>query len=211
MTHPVSNCPNCGAKVTFQWSGSVQTVCEYCKSILVRTDVDLKKVGEVADLPPDVSPIQINTEGVYQSKSFVVTGRILYEYDQGGWNEWHLAMNDGASAWLSDAQEEYSVSSLSNDQKLPGESQLQVGQQFQWNGDSYSLSVITRARYRGFQGELPFEFWGKTDVVFADFRSTTRKFATLDYSGEEPALYLGEFVEFEDLKMKGLRQFEGWS
>jgi hypothetical protein len=211
MTHPVAACPNCGAKVVFQWSSSVQTVCEYCKSILVRTDVDLKKVGEVADLPPDTSPIQLNTEGIYRNKAFVVTGRILYEYEQGGWNEWHLAMNDGTSGWLSDAQEEYAVSFLTRGQKLPAESQLQVGLQFQWNNDSYSLSVITTAHYRGVQGELPFEYWDKSDVVFADFRSASRKFATLDYSDDEPVLYLGEFVEFEDLKLKNLRQFEGWS
>ena len=34
--------------------------------------------------------------------------------------------------------------------------------------------------------------------------------STLDYSDEQPALYLGEFVEFDDLKLKNLRQFEGW-
>jgi|SRR5271168_219832 len=211
MTKPVSNCPNCGARITFQWSSSVQTVCEYCKSILVRTDVDLKKVGEVADLPSETSAIQLNTEGIYKNKAFVVTGRILYEYDQGGWNEWLVAMNDGTSAWLSDAQEEYAVSFPLSGQKLPAESQLQVGQQFNWHGESYSLSAITKAHYRGVQGELPFEYWDKTDVLFADLRSASRKFATLDYSDEEPALYLGELVEFEDLKMKNLRQFEGWS
>ena len=211
MTRPVSNCPNCGAKVTFQWSSSVQTVCEYCKSILVRTDLDLKKVGQVADLPLDTSPIQLNTEGIFRGRSFVVVGRILYEYDQGGWNEWHLMMNDGKSAWLSDAQEEYAVSSLADGPNLPSETQLQVGQEFRWNGDLYSLSVITKAHYRGVQGELPFQYWDKSDVTFADFRTPSRKFATLDYSDTDPVLYLGEFVEFEDLKLKNLRQFDGWS
>jgi hypothetical protein len=211
MTRPVANCPNCGAKIVFQRSSSVQTVCEYCKSVLIRTDVDLKKVGQVADLPPDISPIQLNTEGIYRDKSFVVIGRILYEYDQGGWNEWHFVTNDGKSGWLSDAQEEYAVSFLTTVQKLPAESQLQVGERFNWSGDCYSLSVITKAHYRGVQGELPFEYWDKTDVSFADFRTTSRKFATLDYSDEAPSLYLGEFVEFEDLKLKNLRQFEGWS
>ena len=211
MTRPVSNCPNCAAKVMFQWSSSVQTVCEYCKSILVRTDLDLKKVGQVADLPPDTSPIQLNTEGIFRNRSFVVIGRILYEYDQGGWNEWHLMMNDGKSAWLSDAQEEYAVSSLACGPNLPSATQLQVGQQFNWNGDLYSLSVITKAHYRGVQGELPFQYWDKSDVTFVDFRTPSRKFATLDYSDSDPVLYLGEFVEFEDLKLKNLRQFEGWS
>ena len=31
-----------------------------------------------------------------------------------------------------------------------------------------------------------------------------------DYSDPEPALYLGEFVGFDDLKLKNLRSFEGW-
>ena len=63
MSSPAANCPNCGAPVKFLWSSAVQTTCEFCHSILVRTDVDLKKVGEVADLPPDASPLQIGSEG----------------------------------------------------------------------------------------------------------------------------------------------------
>lgn len=100
MTQRTSNCPNCGAPIVFRWSSSVQTVCGYCKSILVRTDVDLKKVGQVADLPPDATPIQITSEGKYGNRAFVVLGRIIYEYDQGNWNEWHILFNDGADGWL---------------------------------------------------------------------------------------------------------------
>ena len=210
MTQPVANCPNCGAKIVFQWSSSVQTVCTYCKSILVRTDVDLKRVGQVADLPPDSSPIQLNTEGIYANKAFRAIGRILYEYEQGGWNEWHILMNDGTSAWLSDAQDEYAVSFPARIQNLPPADGIQVGQQFTWNKQPYTVSVITQANYRGVEGELPFEFWDKTVVTFADLRTPSRKFATLDYSDDKPALYLGEFVEFEDLHLKNLRTFEGW-
>ena len=210
MTQPAANCPNCGAKIVFQWSSSVQTVCAYCKSILVRTDVDLKRVGQVADLPPDSSPIQLNTEGIYRNKAFVVIGRILYEYEQGGWNEWHAMVSDGTSAWLSDAQDEYAVSFAARAANLPPEGKLAVGQQYTWNNELYTLSVITPANYRGVEGELPFQYWDKTRVTFADLRSESGKFATLDYSDAEPALYLGEAVEFDDLKLKNLRQFEGW-
>src|SRR6201987_3067813 len=127
MSQPSGACPNCGARIVFRWSSSVQTVCEYCKSILVRTDVDLKRVGQVADLPPNSSPIQINTEGVYRNKAFVVIGRILYEYEQGAWNEWHARMNDGTSACLSDAQDEDAFSFAPKGQKLPAGSWNQVG------------------------------------------------------------------------------------
>ena len=87
---------------------------------------------------------------------------------------------------------------------------IKVGQQYTWYNQRYTLTVVTPAHYRGVEGELPFEYWDKTDVTFADLRSETGKFATLDFSDEQPALYLGEFVEFDDLKLKNLRSFEGW-
>lgn len=209
MTLPSVNCPNCGAKVGFRWSGSVQTVCEYCKSILIRTDLDLQKVGKVADLPPNSSPIQVGTEGVFGKRSFVVTGRIIYEYDQGNWNEWHFVTNDGTSGWLSDAQLNYAVTFPVQSQKLPRE--CNVGEQYTWSGQTYVVSTITKAHYRGVEGELPFEYWDKSDVVFVDLMSESEKFATIDYSEDPPLLFLGESVEFEDLKLKNLRSFEGWS
>jgi len=211
MTQPVGTCPNCGAKIVFRWSSSVQTVCEYCKSILVRTDVDLQKVGQVADLPPDSSPIQIGTEGTYNHKGFVAIGRIIYEYELGSWNEWHLMWNDGTSGWLSDAQDEYAVSFAAPGRKLPEVVQCKVGQSLVWDNQRYEITTLTTAHYRGVQGELPFQYWDKEDVTFVDLRSGTGKFATIDYSDEQPALYLGEMVEFESLALKNLRAFEGWS
>ena len=213
MSAPVANCPNCGAPIVFRWSSAVQTTCEFCHSILVRTDVDLEKVGEVADLPPDASPIQIGTEGIYQNKSFVVIGRIMYAYEQGGWNEWHLIYNDGTSGWLSDAQLEYDLSWLTQppeSQLLPGD-HVKRGNGFQWNGKTYEVTSITKAHYKGVQGELPFQYWDKATAVFADLRTTDGDFATIDYSDNPPKLYLGRPAEFEELKLKNLRLFEGWA
>jgi hypothetical protein len=209
MTQPKATCPNCGAPISFRWSGSVQTVCEYCKSILIRTDLDLQKVGTVADLPPNTSAVQIGTEGVYGKNAFVVIGRILYEYEQGYWNEWHLMLNNGTSGWLSDAQLEYAVTFLAPDHKLPSE--CRIGQEYTWDGMAYTVSSVTKAHYRGVEGELPFQEWDKKDVVFIDLMTHSNCFATIDYSEDPPLLFLGESVEFEDLKLKNLRAIEGWS
>ena len=91
----------------------------------MRTDVDLRKVGSVADLPRDGSPIQIGTEGTYRHRSFTAIGRIIYEYDQGTWNEWHLVMSDGTSGWLSDAQAEYAVTFAAPGRQLPAAGAVQ--------------------------------------------------------------------------------------
>jgi hypothetical protein len=212
MSQPAGSCPNCGAPLEFRFSSSVQTVCEYCKSIVVRKDVDLEKVGTVADLPANASPIQMGTEGVYGNKAFTVAGRIVYDYDQGNWNEWHLVFNDGTSGWLSDAQLEYDVSFLAKESNpLPPSSHLKVGDRVTFDRIEYEVTSITRAHYRGVEGELPFQYWDKTTVPFIDLRTPDARFATLDYSDEPPSLFLGETVAFDALKLKNLRSFEGWN
>ena len=206
-----ANCPNCGAQIEFRWSSAVQTTCPYCASILVRHDVDLTKVGEVADLPATPSPLQIATEGVFHNKPFVVIGRIVYEYELGGWNEWHIVFTDSTSGWLSDAQAEYAVSFLRPEPgKLPLAGEIRRGDKFGWDNILYQVTSLTRARYRGVEGELPFEYWDKQEVLFADLRTTDGRFATIDYGNDTPLLFLGEAVEFDDLRLKNLREFEGW-
>jgi hypothetical protein len=212
MSSPTANCPSCGAPVTFRWSSAAQTVCPFCHSILVRTDVALENVGKVADLPPDPSPIQLLTEGTYKGKKFEVIGRIIYEYAQGGWNEWHIVFSDGISGWLSDAQLQYAISYMvSPDKALPPSSQVQHGNALHLNNIDFEVATITRASYKGMEGELPFQFYGKTNMVFADLRTTGPAFGTIDYSEASPLLFVGEWVEYDDLQLKNVRQFEGWA
>jgi hypothetical protein len=168
--------------------------------------VNLEKVGEVGDLPREVSPIQIGSEGVYRNRAFQVVGRILYEYEGGGWNEWHIVFNDAASGWLSDAQLEYDISFLAPlPEGVPPGDQIARARQFLWEGVRYEVTAVTRAHYRGVAGELPFECWDKSDVRFADLRTADARFGTIDYSESPPLLFLGEAVAFDDLKLKNLR------
>lgn len=203
------NCPNCGAPVEFKFAQAVQTTCPYCQSILVRTDVDLKKVGTVADALVDSSPVQIATEGVFDNKPFVVVGRIVYEYELGRWNEWHIVFNDGASGWLSDAQLDYAVSFQAPEapplppQFVPGAA-VQIGQA------SYEVGSVTKASYVGVQGELPFEYWDKQVCAFVDLRTPPAQFATIDFSEQPPLLFLGRQVEYDELRLTNVKQFEGW-
>jgi len=211
MTQAAALCPSCGGPIQFRWSSSVQTTCPYCKSILIRTDVKLERVGVVSDLPPDSSPIQLGTSGVYENRAFTVGGRIIYDYDEGSWNEWHIMLSQGGSAWLSDAQSQYAVTLAFNATPLPPVGAVQLGERFTWSKTEYTVTAITEARYRGVEGELPFEYWDKQSATFVDLRSPGADFATLDYSDENPVLYLGRAVDFDDLRLKNLRTFEGWS
>ncbi len=210
MTSRTGSCPNCGAPIVYRWSSSVQTVCDHCRSVVVRTDVDLRKVGVVADLPLDGSPIQLGTEGMYGEKAFVVAGRIIYQYDQGTWNEWHIVLDGGIDGWLSDAQDELAVSFKVEMPNLPTPQQAALGRSFTWKNIHFTVVSRTVAHYAGVEGELPFEYWDKTEVMFVDLRSEHLDFATLDYSDPQPALYIGKAVDFDALRLRNVRSFEGW-
>ncbi|HEU0301702.1 MAG TPA: DUF4178 domain-containing protein [Longimicrobium sp.] len=209
MTAPVANCPSCGAEIRFQWAGAVQTVCGHCGSVLVRRGVDLQKVGRVSEPPPVTSRIQLGTRGAYHGRPFTVVGRIAYEYERGFWSEWHLAFADGASGWLSDAQDEYAVSFLAQAPRgSPAAATLTPGQAFVYHGAHYVVSTLTRARYVAVEGELPFEYWDRGEVLFADLAGQEGMFGTLDYSEDPPLLFQGEYVPLEELQLRGLREPE---
>ena len=139
-------------------------------------------------------------------------GRIVYEYGRGSWNEWHLRFGDGTGGWLSDAQLEYAISTLVERDvpRLPSPDAVREGATLTIRGEPYTVTTLTRARYRGVEGELPFTYWDKGEVPFVDLRTPSGKFATLDYSESPPLLFAGEFVPFESLRMVELRTFEGW-
>ena len=211
MTGRSANCPNCGAPVLFIWSAAVQTTCAYCQSVLVRHDLNLERVGTVGDVPHDSSPVQRGAVGTWRGRAFTVVGRIAYAYGRGGWNEWHLRFADGKGGWLSDAQLEWAVTELvETPPRLPEARGLLPGTHVSSAGETFTVTTVTRARYVGVEGELPFEYWDKGEVTFADLRTPTARFATIDYSETPPLLFVGEFVAFDDLAMQGLRAFEGW-
>jgi hypothetical protein len=197
--------------VQFAWSSAVQTACPYCRSILVRRDVDLEKVGIAADLPPDASPIQLLTEGIFDNRRFTVIGRIRYEWEQGGWNEWHILFSDQSSGWLSDAQADYAVSFLATPPApLPLPAQIRPGSQIRILGTPFYVTHLTRVRYIGFEGELPFRTSDRSEFLTADLRTHDARFATIDYSESPPLLFAGRFVNFDELRLTNLREFEGW-
>ena len=185
VTGRSATCPNCGAPVLFIWSGAVQTTCAYCQSVLVRHDVQLTRVGTVGDVPADSSPVQRGTTGRWRERDFTVVGRIVYEHGRGSWSEWHLRFADGRGGWLSDAQLEWAVSELV-EPTPPLPSLVMPGQTFVYQGEPFTVTVRTDARYRGVEGELPFEYWDKAEVPFVDLRTPGGRFATVDYSDATP-------------------------
>ena len=98
------NCPSCGAAVNFQSKASVFAVCSFCKSTLVRQDIDLKAIGKMSELQDDLTPFQVGTTGMFFQEKFELVGRLKIPYQDGFWNEWYALFGDGKEAWLAEAQ-----------------------------------------------------------------------------------------------------------
>jgi hypothetical protein len=205
------NCPSCGAPVVFLSAASVLAVCEYCGSTLVRHDLDLENVGKMGQLQADGSPLQLRAEGRYQGDSFTVVGRIQLRFEKGLWNEWHLLFDGQRSGWLGESEGIYAVSFLTEvKEAVPKFEELHPGQTVILQKSSYEVINVEKAFCIGGEGELPFEIGPGYEAPVADLAGPGRQFATLDYSEAPPLIYMGEYVEFEELHLSGLKEFDGW-
>lgn len=200
-----ANCPSCGGPLRFRGATSVVAVCAFCKSTLVRDGVKLEDIGKQADLLEDDSPIRIGADGRHKGVGFTVVGRIQYRYGSGVWNEWHVVMADGKSAWLSDASREYTITFLVAPQALPKFEELKPGQVLTIGKHTFTAMNMEQAEVVAGEGELPFRFTSGWKADVADLRGEGNKFATIDYSEDPPHVYAGEKLPFDQFAFSGLR------
>lgn len=200
------NCPACGAPVNFKSHASVTSVCDYCKTTVLKQGDEVRDLGRVGQVLEDYSPIQIGTSGRFQGQSFTVIGRLQVRYDDGFWNEWFLMFDSGKPGWLAEASGEYFVSF--EDGKLdqgPKFEELRPGWQIGVNGKRWTVSDLRQARATGAEGELPIKVGQGYEARVADLRATSH-FMTLDYSDPgPPTIYVGQTVKLSGLQCQLLR------
>ena len=57
-------CPGCGAPVEFRSAQSTHAVCSFCRSTVVRDGDTLSRIGKMAELFEDHSPLQLLARSV---------------------------------------------------------------------------------------------------------------------------------------------------
>ena len=199
----------------FVSAASLLAVCGYCRATLLRRDLDVERIGTMAQLVADATMLQLGAEGVYRSAPFAVVGRVQVRHDEGGWNEWYVVFDDGRCGWLGEASGEYTISfEVPLEGPAPAWEALQAGGTLTLGTTTYEIADVRRARVVGGEGELPFRVDTGYETAAADLRTDTTRFATLDYSeadtGAPPRLYVGEVVDLAALALRGLREREGW-
>jgi hypothetical protein len=211
-------CPNCGAEVTFRSPALPTRVCDYCRTMLVRSDEGVAMAGQAAALPFDVSPVQIGTRGSFEGRQFDVIGRIRWGWTDGSWNEWLLLFGDGSHAWLGEAMGQFMVTwerpladvGAKAVRDLAAGRHVAIGTEALIDKTTMIVADAREARCIAAEGELPFTAPPGWTVFSVDFRSGSGRAASLQRDGSDANFYIGRYVTLDELAPAGLRQIEGW-
>ena len=180
--------------------------------MVVRHDVNVEAIGTMAILPPDLSPLQIGTQGDLQGLTFTILGRVRLAYDDGSWNEWFAVFSDGHYGWIAEAQGVFMVSFESTaPDSLSNSDDLTIGRLLNIENQTYSVTDKKKTVCLAAEGELPVTVPPGRQAVSVDLAGTNGEFASLEYSDGGARLFLGRYAQFEELKFSNLRPVPGWS
>ncbi|HWW62423.1 MAG TPA: DUF4178 domain-containing protein, partial [Thermoanaerobaculia bacterium] len=196
----MANCPSCGAPVEFAIGSSAVVVCNHCRSIVARTDRAVEDLGKVAALVDTGSPLRVGLAGKYRSQGFRITGRTQMRHQAGGvWDEWYAALDDGTWGWLAEAQGKYYLTFKVAASAPPFE-QLELGETV----ESLVVSELGVAELASAEGEIPWRPIPGSRYEYADLSGPDRRFATIDYSEDEPVVFKGRQIEFNELALEAV-------
>lgn len=200
-------CPGCGAPVEFRSAQSAFAVCRYCQSTVVRQGETLARIGKMAELFDDFSPLQLFAAGRVDGQPFTLVGRLQYAYPGGRWTEWIAALDGQRTGLLSEDNGAF-VFSLPHVLQQPASpaAGLRVGETTAVNGQRYTVASNEQVSLVSAQGELPrLPELGQPFAV-VELRSDQGQVLSLDYDTQPPGVYLGRAVRLEDLQLTGLRE-----
>ncbi len=211
--HPAArryDCPQCGAPVVFHSSISISSVCEHCRSLVVRKDFNVATFGQMAELPNDLSPLKIGTKGHWQGRAFTLLGRLRLHYGDGSWNEWHADFGNGTFGWIAEVMGYYTIS-FSQTVSLHGiDERTAAGKMVAIQGESWQVTDVKEARCIAAEGELPMiapPGWSRLGL---DLTGPKGQFGTIEIVEGERSFYAGEFAQFDDMHFSELRKVPGW-
>ena len=204
-------CPGCGAPVEFKSAQSTHAVCGYCQSTVVRSGEVLTRLGKMAELFDDHSPLQLMASGRIQLDGkdlpFTLIGRLQYKGDAGVWTEWAAFLQDGTLATLGEDNGAYVFTRpIDPGRVMPEAARWSIGSTTAINGKPYSVAYAGQAQLISAQGELPRlpPLGQPFDMV--ELRSADGEVVSIDYGHQPPSVERGKSVLLEDLQLTGLKE-----
>lgn len=211
--HYSAPCPGCGAPVEFQSAQSTHAVCAYCQSTVVRSGEVLSRIGKMAELFDDHSPLQLRASGRVKldglnamPQAFTLIGRLQYKSHAGTWTEWVASLDDGRLASLGEDNGAYVFTrAIDAGRELPEAARFRVGAQTAINGKPYQVAFSGPVLLLCAQGELAQLAALGEPFDMVELRSNDGEVISIDYSRQPPHVECGRAVQLQDLQMQGLK------
>ena len=208
--HYRAPCPSCGAPVEFRSASAPYAVCAFCRSTVVRRGEQLQRIGQMAELFDDHSPLQCMASGRIvldgREQPFTLVGRLQYKSEAGVWAEWVAALDDGRTATLGEDNGSYVFTQpWAPAPGLPDVRPLPVGAAITLDGQSWSVAFSGAAQLIAAEGELPRLPPLGQPFTLVELRSEDGQVLSVDYGRQPPEAERGRAVRLEDLKLSGLK------
>ncbi|SDM12937.1 protein of unknown function [Oryzisolibacter propanilivorax] len=210
--HYRAPCPGCGAPVEFRSAQSAYAVCPYCHSTVVRSGDVLRRLGTMAEVFDDHSPLQLGASGRIalpgqdSLQPFTLIGRLQYQGEQGRWTEWIALLPDGTSGTLSEDNGAYVFSlPVADGLALPPAHALQLGQAQTVDGQAFTVAALLQAQLVAAEGELPALPPLGQPFDIAELRAPDGTLLSIDYASVPAQAQRGLAVRLEDLQLTGLK------
>ena len=210
-----ADCPNCGALLRFRSANLAVKVCDYCRSTVVRRGDALELVGKAAEVPDDVSPLQIGVRGRDGADAFELVGRVRWRWADGGWSEWLMLFDDGSHGWLGEAMGRFMLlrpaeASGEAIERLADGQPVSPGMIATINGSDFTVVDARAVSVAGSEGELPQPASIGAQAVSVDLNRPDGRTASIQNDGGTVQAYAGRYVSLAAIAATGLRTFEGW-
>ncbi|MES2745597.1 MAG: DUF4178 domain-containing protein [Bdellovibrionota bacterium] len=211
--HASLNCPSCGGLIKIASSASVFVTCTYCKSTLVH-DRDWTLRGKVADLPHEMTHLQVGTTGTYENETFELIGRRRLRWDDGYWTEWCARFAGDRIGWLAEAQGLLAMGfEVKENIDLPNGSGLRAGT-YVTVGDNatFTINDTKKAQVIGTEGEMPYIVDPGQSIVTMDATNELGGFCSFEWDArvKKWSTFVGRYMDFDDFKFQNLRQLDDW-
>lgn len=206
-------CPGCGAPVHFTSAQSSFAVCEFCRSTVVRDGETLKRIGSMAEVFEDYSPLKLGASGMVKRNGkpepFTLVGRTQYKSGAGNWSEWVATLSNGDLAWLSEDNGSFV---FSVPWQPPGWTvtafemrEWRMGREVKVGADAFTVTSIQDVQLLAAQGELAQLPELGRSFKLVELRNEKDQILSIDFSGKAPAFSLGAAIALDSLQMQGLR------
>ena len=203
-SRPVS-CPSCGAPLQLEHRFVRMVTCKYCETVSEITDEGLNPTGKMAKLAPLPTRFAVGQSGKLRGRPFRVLGRVRYGHEEGVWDEWYLAFDDGEAGWLEEEEGEVILARMERLRTpAPAFDQARLGSQFDVNGMPFFVTERCRARVMGSEGQLFFKAVPGRPVQFVE-GNVGGRIAFLEYTEDAIEFGVGEPLDRGAIELEETR------